>query len=105
MGSKSTEIEVFFFGNNFGVGKLMQYHVCYLTISTITSSTKQMLLFCLRYKNFVYFLFEAGNTCFLLIPVKFAAILRKLKFLKNPRGRPKWRTCCEMTAAIATVLN
>ena len=53
----------------------------------------------------IIFLFEAGNTCFLPISVKFAAILGKIKFLKNPRWRPKWRTCCETTVAIATVLN
>ena len=40
-----------------------------------------------------------------IISVKCAAILRKIKILKNPRRRPIWRTCCEATAAIATVLN
>ena len=35
------------------------------------------------------------------ISVKFAVVLQKIKFLKNPR----WRTCCETTIAIATVLN
>ena len=43
--------------------------------------------------------------CFLLISVKFAVFLRKINFLKNPRWRPRWRTCCETTVAIATVLN
>ena len=42
---------------------------------------------------------------FLLVSVKFAAVLQKIKFLKNPRWRPRWRTCCETTVAIATVLN
>ena len=56
-------------------------------------------------QNSFIFLFEAGNTRFLLISVKFAAILRKVKFLKNPRWRPKWQTCCEMTLPIVTVLN
>ena len=42
---------------------------------------------------------------FLLISVKFAAVLRKIKFLKNLRWRPIWRTCCVTTVAIATVLN
>ena len=37
--------------------------------------------------------------------VKFVAILRKIKFSKNPRWRPIWRTCCEMIVAIAAVLN
>ena len=27
--------------------------------------------------------------------VKFAAVLRKITFLKNSRWRPRWRTCCE----------
>ena len=40
----------------------------------------------------IIFIFEAKNTCFLLIPVKFVAVLRKMKFLKNPR----WRICCEI---------
>ena len=31
----------------------------------------------------IIFLFESKNTCFLLIPVKFVAVLRKIKFLKN----------------------
>ena len=51
------------------------------------------------------FLFEAEDTCFLLISVKFAAVLRKIKCLKNPRWWPRWRTWCEMTVATATVLN
>ena len=38
---------------------------------------------------------------FLLILVKSVAVLQKIKFLKNPR----WRTCCETTVAMATVLN
>ena len=42
---------------------------------------------------------------FLLISIKFTAVLRKINFLKNPRWRPRWRTCCEMTVAIAAVLN
>ena len=53
----------------------------------------------------IFRLFEAANICFLLISVKFAAVLRKIKFLKNPRWRPIWRTCYETTVAIATVLN
>ena len=36
-------------------------------------------------------LFEAVNTCFLLMSRKLAVILLKMTFLKNPR----WRTCCE----------
>ena len=31
-------------------------------------------------------MFEAKNTCFLLIPVKFVGVLRKIKFLKNQGG-------------------
>ena len=31
--------------------------------------------------------------------------LRKIKNLKNPRRRPIWRTCCETTVAIATILS
>ena len=53
----------------------------------------------------IIFLFKAGNTFVLLITVKFAAILRKIRLLKNPRRRPKWRTCYKRTVAIATVLN
>ena len=54
----------------------------------------------------IIFLFEAEKTCFLLISIKkIAAILRKINFLKNPRRRPIWRTYCETTVAIATVLN
>ena len=39
---------------------------------------------------------------FLLISVKFAAILHEIKLLKNSRWWPKRRACCE---TIATVLN
>ena len=45
----------------------------------------------------IIFLFEARNTCFILIPVKFVAVLQKIKFLKNPKWQPRWRTCCETT--------
>ena len=38
---------------------------------------------------------------FLLILRKLAAVLLKIKFLKNSR----WQTCCEMAVAIETVLN
>ena len=34
----------------------------------------------------IIFLFEAGNICFLLISVKFAAILRKIIFLEIQDG-------------------
>ena len=33
--------------------------------------------------------------------VKFVTVLQKIEFLKNPR----WRTCCETTVAMGTVLN
>ena len=36
---------------------------------------------------------------------KFVAVLRKIKFLKNPRWRPRWPTCFETNVAMATVLN
>ena len=53
----------------------------------------------------IILLFEAKNTCFLPITVKFVAILRKIKFLKNPTWRPRRRSYCETTAAMAIVLN
>ena len=53
----------------------------------------------------ILLLLQAANTCFLLISVKFVAVLRKIQFLKNPRWRPIWRTCCETTVAIAAVLT
>ena len=34
----------------------------------------------------IIFLFEAGNTCFILISVRFAAVLREIKFLKIQDG-------------------
>ena len=49
----------------------------------------------------ILFIFEPVNTCFLLISRKFAALLLKIIFLKNPT----LRTCCEATVALATVLN
>ena len=50
--------------------------------------------------------FEAKNTCFLLIPVKFVAVLRKIQFLKNLRWRPRCGGHVVKTAvAMATVLN
>ena len=49
----------------------------------------------------IIFLSEAVNTCFLLTLRKLAAILTKIKCLKNPR----WRTCCETVVVIATVLK
>ena len=59
-----------------------------------------------KVQNFsIIFVFEVKNTCFLLIPVKFVAVLRKIKFLKNPRWRPKWQACCENGVAMATVFN
>ena len=46
-------------------------------------------------KSSFYVSIHAKNTCFLLIPVKSVAVLQNIKFLKNPRWRPKERTCCE----------
>ena len=51
------------------------------------------------------FIFEAKNTCFLLIPVKFVAVLRKIKFLKNPDGGQNGGHVVKMAVATATVLN
>ena len=42
-------------------------------------------------------------TCFKKICI--AAVLLKLKFLKNLKWRPRWWTCCENTVAIAIGLN
>ena len=42
---------------------------------------------------------------FSTILVKFAAILHKIKILKNPRWQPIWQTYCKTAIAIAAVLN
>ena len=44
------------------------------------------------------------NTCFLLISRKLAAVLLKIKVLKNPRWRPRWWTCCKTAIAIVNAL-
>ena len=73
---------------------IIQIKVCnFLTTFVLISSFFTLFL--------ILFLFEAVNTCFLLISRKFAAFLLKIKCLKNPR----WLTCCETTVAIATVLK
>ena len=66
--------------------------------------TKYVLISSLDSVLIIIFLFESANTCFLLISVKFDAVLRKIIFLKYPSWWPRWRTCCETTVAIATVL-
>ena len=52
----------------------------------------------------IMFVFEAENTCFLQIPVKFVAVLQKIKFLKNPRWRPSGGHVVKTAVAMATVL-
>ena len=61
-----------------------------------------------KIENCKIFVFEAKNTCFLLIPVKFVAVLRKIIFLKNPRWADGGQNCAHVVktaVAMATVLN
>ena len=49
----------------------------------------------------IVFVFEAVNTCFLLISRKFTAFLQLPKKIE----KSKMMACCEMTVIIATVLK
>ena len=53
----------------------------------------------------IIFVFEAKNTCFLLIPVKFVAVLQKIKFWKIQDGGQNGGHVMKTAVAMATVLN
>ena len=53
----------------------------------------------------IIFVFDAKNTCFLLIPVKFVAVMQKIKVLKIQDGGQNGGHVVKTAVAMATVLN